>query len=127
MIPSYTTKIASQYSVPPPRYVLEHHVELFRYLRHQELFDSYLKLDLHQNLELIEEIKKSKKNLIIGLMINEEKLALIQRRQLNEGKKNLIQKKGIEFYKKNYVKNPLISKLNVPWRSQIRTPSALPL
>eukprot|EP00547_Thalassionema_nitzschioides_P004923 CAMPEP_0194200512 /NCGR_PEP_ID=MMETSP0156-20130528/1086_1 /TAXON_ID=33649 /ORGANISM="Thalassionema nitzschioides, Strain L26-B" /LENGTH=119 /DNA_ID=CAMNT_0038925519 /DNA_START=236 /DNA_END=595 /DNA_ORIENTATION=- len=77
MLQEYVHVLRSKCQLPLPLHVLQQNAKLYKYVRHEELLSLYLRLLEQHNTELIQDMEKTKKNMIIGLMKKEEDIDII--------------------------------------------------
>jgi len=94
----YIRIVKEQYHHPPNLSVLQKHAELLRYVRNQELLETYIRIMEKQHKETIHRMVKIRMNMVVGLMAQKEKVASIR--------KNLfyVATKRVELYCKQKVK-----------------------
>lgn len=95
--PIYLDAVKSQYEKHdmPSSHVIQIQAKLMEEMRNQELLDSYARVCKHHNDECIKALKLTKRNMIIGLGVQEDKIIALEKERVD-----LLTHKLIHFSKK---------------------------
>lgn len=77
MLKEYIDVIKSKGQEVLPSYILQQQAKLYKYARHEELLQIYLRLLEQHSEDLISDMEKAKNNMIIGLMKQEENIDVV--------------------------------------------------
>jgi len=73
----YITAVKMQYDSVPTPYVLRKHAELLKYIRHEELFDTYIRIMEKQNREMIQQMETYLLNMMYNLKVEKQRVSTI--------------------------------------------------